>query len=268
MKNIFLFKYLLLLLLFFSNSLYSKILDISIIIEENYNTSLFINYDFLIESKFENALEQSGKFTLTTKDKSDYGIELTLKDFNKDIVYESMGGESQLKYILQLFVNIDIYDRKTKELVSSKVINVFYKTIQPATEKDKKDNYIVSKEMLRNLVNKLVDKSLLSVLDIIYPIKVSSIISDKFVLLNRGFNGNMETGDIIEIVQIGSIIKDPDTNDILGFNKTIKAYLKIKDVNYKTSKGVIISQNSGIEIGDICIVSKKGAKENSKKVYW
>ena len=64
--------------------------------------------------------------------------------------------------------------------------------------------------------------------------KIVKIIDEYTVIINAGTNKGIEIGDKLQIIdEKGSEVKDPDTNEVLGFLDLIKDTVEVSEVHDK-----------------------------------
>lgn len=89
-------------------------------------------------------------------------------------------------------------------------------------------------------------------IDTVFPMKVLNI-QGKQVWINRGKDGGLKKGQILQIFRPGMALIDPDTGENLGSAETMIGKLKIKRINPKFTIAEIVSKEEGesVERGDI-----------------
>lgn len=102
--------------------------------------------------------------------------------------------------------------------------------------------------MAKDVSAKMADQ----LVDSVFPMKVLNV-QAKQVWINRGQDGGLETGDILNVYHPGVDLIDPDTGDNLGSAEMFAGKIKVTRVNPKFTVTEVVEQdqNSPITKGDI-----------------
>lgn len=105
--------------------------------------------------------------------------------------------------------------------------------------------------MAKNIAAKLADQFV----DTLYPMKIVKRDSKGKVILNRGEDGGLKKGQILEVFYAGESLIDPDTGKSLGSSEEYVGKVKVVRINPKITIAVIVSEedseSSPIETGNI-----------------
>ena len=109
-------------------------------------------------------------------------------------------------------------------------------------------------------------KSLTSVIaQSIYPIKVVQVQGDGTIILNYG-DSILSVKDNLKAFELGEVVKDPDTGDILGAEEKLIAVIEIKETLPKMSKASLVSGNitAGAIVRRMTAAESKAGSAKSK----
>lgn len=117
--------------------------------------------------------------------------------------------------------------------------------------KSGKPNSIKFTSMAQEVAAKLADQFV----DAVYPMKVVKRDRRGQVIINRGKDGGLKIGQILEVYYAGEELIDPDTGESLGSSEEYVGKVKISRINPKITIGKVISEedpeNAPIATGDI-----------------
>lgn len=89
----------------------------------------------------------------------------------------------------------------------------------------------------------------------IFPMKVVQRTRSNQIIINRGSDGGMEMGEVLEVFFAGEELIDPDTGKSLGSSEEYVGKVEVVRINPKVTYAKIVSeenpQNSPIGVGDI-----------------
>ncbi len=91
-----------------------------------------------------------------------------------------------------------------------------------------------------------------SVLELIYPLKVASVLENGEVVLNEGA-GRVVEGDVYEVYALGKVMTDPDSGVEIGREETLQTKIKVSRVLPKASYAqALLPTPAAIRPGSIC----------------
>ncbi len=89
----------------------------------------------------------------------------------------------------------------------------------------------------------------------VFPIRIITI-KEETLYLNRGKDGGLHTGDILNVYSPGETLVDPDTGEKLGTTEEYVGRIKVSRVSPKFTTATILPQKRRGEIAVGCIVRK------------
>lgn len=99
-----------------------------------------------------------------------------------------------------------------------------------------------ARQIVDNLVNALTTE--------LFPTRVVAV-TGKQATLNRG-TGNFKNGDIVDIVQLGAELRDPDTGRSLGREEVLIGHGKVVRVTAQTTT-ITLTEDNGVQPGQVAI---------------
>jgi hypothetical protein len=106
-------------------------------------------------------------------------------------------------------------------------------------------------KMAKSVSAQLADQ----LVDAVFPMRVLNIQNNQ-VWINRGQDGGLETGDILNVYHPGVALIDPDTGDNLGSAEAFAGKIKVTRVNPKFTITEVVEAQSGSPIAKGDIVRK------------
>jgi hypothetical protein len=107
-------------------------------------------------------------------------------------------------------------------------------------------------EMVDNLVSKVVNKTVETIIDRLYPVRIASIDQDGRIIINQG-GKRISEGLVLDVFTQGEEIIDIDTKESLGKTETLIATIKIEKVSPTFSYAKLIEGDlSKVTVGLIC----------------
>jgi curli biogenesis system outer membrane secretion channel CsgG len=104
--------------------------------------------------------------------------------------------------------------------------------------------------LLTILADAYAEQVVLLLMNAIYPIKVAAVGSDGTVYINRGNDGGLSQGEILDAYAPGEPVIDPDTGVQLGVEEIHVGKVVVDSVQDARSKGTLVS-GSDLSRGDI-----------------
>ncbi|PIU47415.1 MAG: hypothetical protein COS94_07345 [Candidatus Hydrogenedentes bacterium CG07_land_8_20_14_0_80_42_17] len=103
--------------------------------------------------------------------------------------------------------------------------------------------------MVNRISNRLDTKTIEVMMTQNFEGSVVKVNEDKTIVINRGFSDGVKTGERLNVNRIIETLIDPETNEVLGTEKTAIGIIEITNVEEKWSKAIIVS-GSGFQRGD------------------
>lgn len=131
--------------------------------------------------------------------------------------------------------NMRIVNARTGDIMESRKISISQTVKKTATE-----SHIVTK-----LADAFAEEITINLMNALYPIKVAAVVAD-VVYINRGKDGGLSVGDMLQAIRTGQAIIDPDTGVQLGKAETELGMLELIEVEDARSKaqvnGLVLSK--------------------------
>ncbi|MFC1776437.1 FlgT C-terminal domain-containing protein [Pseudomonadota bacterium] len=106
-------------------------------------------------------------------------------------------------------------------------------------------------KMAKSVSAQLADQ----LVDAVFPMRVLNVQNNQ-VWINRGQDGGLDTGDILNVYHPGVALIDPDTGDNLGSAEAFAGKIKVTRVNPKFTITEVVEDQSGSPIAKGDIVRK------------
>ncbi|MFC1776438.1 CsgG/HfaB family protein [Pseudomonadota bacterium] len=146
--------------------------------------------------------------------------------------------------------NMRIVDARSGDILESRKISI---EESPPGSMDKR-------RVLTTLADAYAEQVVLMLMNAIYPIKVAAIGQDNSVYVNRGTDGGLANGEILDAFRPGKAVIDPDTGVQLGVEEVMLGQVSLTEVEDARSKGMVFDGVS-LKTGDIL----KRTNENRNK---
>lgn len=137
--------------------------------------------------------------------------------------------------------NMRIVDARSGDILESRKISV----------EEKIDISAEGTRKVTALADAYAEQVTMLLMNAIYPIKVAAVGGDGTVYINRGDDGGLYTGELLDAFRPGQPIIDPDTGIQLGVEETVIGQVTVTEVEDARSKGAVTVAGSGISKGDI-----------------
>lgn len=171
-------------------------------------------------------------------------LEAALED--KPVPYGK--GKTQQEGVGEMVVSMRVVDSRGGKIVAAEKFNVKF------TEKKVKSPGIFVENLREQAAREIVS----TVVERVFPLKVVSV-ANGIAVINRGGAASFKVGTVLAVYEQGDEIKDPDTEESLGFEETKVGELKVTEVLDKTSKAEITSGADVIKKGTVVRVFKPDA---------
>jgi len=149
-------------------------------------------------------------------------------------------------------VNVQVVDTVTGEIKSTFALKDSFSTKERMVNKSGGiPNKKYFSKMAKNVSAQMADQFL----ELVFPVEVISVKGEK-VYLNRGKDGGLKTGDVLDIYLKGEALIDPHTGEQLGSAEEFVGKVKVTKVNPKFTIATILQDKLEGEISVGCIVRK------------
>lgn len=143
--------------------------------------------------------------------------------------------------------NIRIVDVRSGDILESRKISVS----SPVDVQAKGSRVVAA------LADKYAAEVVETLMNAVYPIKVAAVGNDGAVYINRGRDGGLVAGQVLEAFRPGEPVIDPDTGVQLGVEEVRTGTVTVEDVEDARSKGVV--SEGGMDIAKGHILKRRGA---------
>lgn len=186
---------------------------------------------------------------------ADYLVYGSLAAFDIEIRRTQLPGstrviEQKLGYIEG---NMRIVDARSGKIMESRKISV----------QDKVDANASNQRSIALLADAYAEQVVLMLMNKLYPIRVASVSSDGTVYINRGNDGGLFSGEILEAYRPGPPVIDPETGVQLGQEEAQLGQIRLTEVEDARSKGTALA-GTILAIGDLLKRSQENIGRRSK----
>ncbi|MCP5313505.1 MAG: hypothetical protein H6955_08100 [Chromatiaceae bacterium] len=134
--------------------------------------------------------------------------------------------------------NMRIVDARSGEVLDSRKVSIKEELAEPASA-----NQVVSA-----LADAYADQTVVNLMNAVFPIKVAAVVSG-VAYINRGSDGGLSVGEVLNVVRPGQPIIDPDTGVQLGVAETELGRVTLAEVEDARSKAPV--GDLSLQTGDI-----------------
>ena len=138
----------------------------------------------------------------------------------------------------QLEGNIRIVDVQSGDILESRKVSVTQKLAAQDSEE----------RTIALLADAFAEKVVLNLMNRIYPIKVAAVGPDGVVYINRGEDGGLSSGEVLEAYRPGAAVIDPDTGIPLGTTESTLGQVRVAEVEENRAKG---ESTAALQQGDL-----------------
>ncbi len=172
----------------------------------------------------------------------DYVLLGSLQNFSKEVQTIKFPNSMRFVEILDGFSegNMRIVDVQSGDIIESQKISVQHQLDTNAGE----DRLIAA------LADQYAAQVVANLLNAVYPVKIAALAPNGTVHLNRGNDGLLKKGMLLEVMRPGQKIIDPDTGVQLGLEESKVGQIEIMQVENNRSVGRVV-EGSGIQRGDL-----------------
>lgn len=136
--------------------------------------------------------------------------------------------------------NMRIVDARSGDILESRKISI----------EESPPNSMDKRRVLTLLADAYADQVVLMLMNTIYPIRVAAIGQDNTIYVNRGTDGGLAEGEVLDAFRPGKAVIDPDTGVQLGVEEVMLGQVSITEAEDARSKGISV-EGASIEVGDI-----------------
>ena len=126
--------------------------------------------------------------------------------------------------------NMRVVDARTGDILESRKVSV-EQDLDPEASGDR---------IVDILADAYAEQVVVLLMNAIYPIKVAAFGQDGTVYVNRGNDGGLSVGEMLNAFRPGPPVIDPDTGVRLGFEETPLGQVVLNEVEDARSKGVVV----------------------------
>ncbi len=173
---------------------------------------------------------------------ADYLVYGNLASFSIEQSSARLPGSSRnvIRRIGHVSGNMRIVDARSGDVIESRRISV-QETLDPAMPEQR---------AIDQLANAYADQVVLMLMNAIYPIKVAHVSADGTIYINRGEDGGLHVGEVLQAFRPGAAIIDPDSGVQLGTEEQRIGRVEVTEAEEARSKGVLI-EGANIARGDL-----------------
>jgi curli biogenesis system outer membrane secretion channel CsgG len=185
----------------------------------------------------------------------DYLVIGSLQNFSMEEQVIKLPNSSRVMKVLDGFAegNMRLVDARSGDIMESRKISV-----QTQLEIQAGEDRVVAA-----LADSFAAKVVANLLNAVYPIKIATVVPDNTVYVNRGTDGLLNNGALLDVMQAGQKVIDPDTGVELGVVETRIGQVELVNVEENRSIGTIV-EGAGIQAGDILKLVQSGDNSSSK----
>lgn len=162
-------------------------------------------------------------------------------------------GKTQQQGVGEMIVNLRVVDSRGGKIVAAEKFTIEFKETKVKSPGVFVEN--LREQAAREIVSTVVER--------VFPLKVVSV-ANGIAVINRGGGASFKVGTALAVYEQGEEIKDPDTDESLGFDEAKIGELKVIEVLDKTSKAEIVSGADVIKKGTVVRVLKTDPAAGSK----
>ncbi len=171
---------------------------------------------------------------------ADYLVIGSVANFAIEKVSAKLPGSNRLIVTHQGRVegNMRIVDARSGEVLDARKVAIREELAEPAA----------TDQLITMLADAYADQTVVNLMNAIYPIKVAAVVSG-VAYINRGSDGGLSPGEVLNVVRPGQAIIDPDTKVQLGVAETELGRLTLAEVEDARSKAPV--GDLQLQTGDI-----------------
>jgi len=151
-----------------------------------------------------------------------------------------------------LELNVQILDTITGQITATFTLKDSFSTGESMVSGS---GGVPDKNRFSNLAKKVSAQMADQFIALVFPVEIINIKEDQ-VFLNRGQDGGLKRGDILNVYTKGEVLVDPHTGEQLGTAEEFIGKIKISRVNPKFTIATFVNDNSKGKITVGCVVRK------------
>jgi curli biogenesis system outer membrane secretion channel CsgG len=184
---------------------------------------------------------------------ADYLVYGSLASFSVEDKKIQLPGSTRTftKKIGYLEGNIRIVDARSGKILESRKISIAHELSDVNAKGSRK---------VAELADAYAEQVVLILMNKLYPIRVAAVGSDKTIYINRGDDGGLFVGEILDAYRLGAPVIDPETGVQLGQEENALGLVKVVEVEDARSKGIALEATKVVE-GDLL---KRAIKNQGK----
>jgi len=173
---------------------------------------------------------------------ADYLVYGSLASLSVEEKQTQLPGSSRIfkKKMGYLEGNMRIVDARSGQVIESRKISV-----QQLVDAGAKGTRVVTA-----LADAYAEQVVLMFMNKLYPIRIAAIGADGTIYINRGDDGGLYSGEILDAYRLGSPVIDPETGVQLGQEEIALGQVKIDEVEDARSKGTALESTKAAK-GDL-----------------
>jgi curli biogenesis system outer membrane secretion channel CsgG len=184
----------------------------------------------------------------------DYLMIGSLQNFSMEEETLKLPNSSRVMEVLDGFAegNMRLVDARSGDIMESRKISVG----------DQLDIQAGEDRLIAALADSFAAKVVANLLNAVYPMKVAAVAPDATVYVNRGRDGLLARGAVLDVMRPGRKVIDPDTGVELGSMDSLIGQIKLTTVEENRSLGSMVD-GSGVQPGDLLKLVKTGNDDKS-----
>lgn len=208
--------------------------------------------DQLLDEQMAQALAENREMpaAMGTLKGADYLVYGSLASFSVEEKTVRLPGTSKTFKSKVGFVegNMRVIDARSGDILESRKVSV----------SEKLDKNLKGKRLAALLADAYAEQVVLNLMSAIYPIKVAAM-ANRTVYINRGDDGGLYVGEILQAYRPGQAVIDPDTGVQLGVTETLLGEVQVSEVDDARAKG---KSTASLQVGDLLkrLVQNKGKR--------
>lgn len=185
----------------------------------------------------------------------DYLVIGSLQNFSMEEQTIKLPNSSRVMKVLDGFAegNMRLVDARSGDIMESRKI-----AVQTQLEIQAGEDRVIAA-----LADSFAAKVVANLLNAVYPIKIAAVVPESIVYINRGADGLLNSGNVLDVMQAGKKVVDPDTGVELGVVETRIGQIELTKVEENRSIGRI-RDGEGMQAGDILKLVQTGESNIAK----
>ncbi len=182
----------------------------------------------------------------------DYLVIGSLQNFSMEAKTIKLPHSTRVMSVLDGFAegNMRLVDVRSGDIMESRKISV----------QTQLDSQAGEDRLVAALADEYAGKVVASLMNAVYPIKIAAVTPDGSVYLNRGADGLLQKGFVLDVVRPGQKIIDPDTGVALGAVESKLGQVELVQVEENRSIGNVL-RGGGMQSGDLLKLTQKSKQQ-------